>query len=148
MYRVWMSALLKCMWLAAADMYCVSLMRSSFRATFHTLLPSIIVANAHKLRHSELCFIHALCYANMSAMLFACRLSNVNHMFTPTLYIFCCEVRKPFCNSWYNYNFVLFFIENPMNSRIQKHIDGVICFLDLVDLLWPLNPEHDTFPRP
>lgn len=71
------------MWLAAGNVYAATLLQSSFWATFHTLLPSIIVAIARSLLHSELCLLHALCYANMSATLFACRPSNVNHMFTP-----------------------------------------------------------------
>lgn len=71
------------MWLAAGNVYAANLLQSSFWATFHTLLPSIIVAIAGSLPCSELCLLHALCYANMSATLFARRPSNVNHMFTP-----------------------------------------------------------------
>lgn len=78
-----MNGCLHHMWLAAGDVYAATLLQSSFWATFHTLLPSIIVAIARSLPRSELCLPHTLCYANMSATLFACRPSNVNHMFTP-----------------------------------------------------------------
>lgn len=93
MQREWMPALLSCTWPAAADVYCATVLQRPFSVTFHTLLPSIIVAVVRNLRHSELCVIHAPCYANMSATLFACRPSNINQMFTCTAWHLSFEVR-------------------------------------------------------
>lgn len=128
-----MLALLWCTWPAAADAYCATVLQSSFSVTFHTLLPSIIVAVARNLRHSELCVIHAPCYANMSATLFACRPSNINQMFTRTAWHLSfgvrveseCAILEECIFSW----------GNPWILWCSKCIDGV-CFLYLVGPLW------------
>lgn len=125
------------MWLAAGNVYAATLLQSSFWATFHTLLPSIIVAIARSLPRSELCLLHALCYANMSATLFACRPSNVNHMFTPN------GSHASFVVRVENQSAIpgvitisIFFLGISRNSMRQKCIDGAIASRDLVDLLW------------
>lgn len=123
-----MDALLSCTWPAAPDVYGATVLQSSFSVTFHTLLPSIIAAVARNLRHSELCVIHAPCYANMSATLFACRPSNINQMFTRTAWHLSFGVRVE-CNSRRRMSF--FSWGNPWILWCSKRING-ICFLYLV----------------